>query len=168
MIKGVGTLADSSTVIISNSRGLETDRIKSKHIIIATGGRARAFPGVKIDGKLVITSKEALLMNHPPKSMIIVGAGSIGIEFGYLYHKFGTKIEIVEMMSNILPTVDREISDLLKRNFEKKGIRIHTKATVKSIKPYKNKVTAKIAHVDGIREISADCCLIAIVEFMET
>ncbi|UCD76990.1 MAG: dihydrolipoyl dehydrogenase [Desulfobacterales bacterium] len=162
VIRGVGTLADSSTVTINNNKGHEIDRVMSKHIIIATGGRARSFPGVKIDGKRIITSKEALLMKKPPKSMIIIGAGSIGIEFGYLYHTFGTKIEIVEMMPHILPTADSEISEVLKRNFEKAGIKIYTKATVESIKTEKNKVTAKLAEVNGTRMISADCCLVAI------
>jgi len=162
VIKGTGTITDTSTVAVNNNKGQEIDRMMAKHIIIATGGRARVIPGVKLDGKRIITSKEALLMKKPPKSMIIIGAGSIGVEFGYFYHTFGTKITIVEMMPHILPTADSEISDALKRIFEKAGITIYTETRVESIKTGKSKVTAKLSESEGTKEISADCCLVAI------
>lgn len=162
VIKGVATIADTSTVVVKDSKGHEMDRMMAKHIIIATGGRSRMIPGVKLDGKRIITSKEALLLKKPPKSMIIIGAGSIGVEFGYFYHTFGTKIKIVEMMPHILPTVDSEISDTLKRIFEKAGITMYTETRVESIKTGKTQVTAKLSESKGAKEISADCCLVAI------
>jgi dihydrolipoamide dehydrogenase len=162
VIKGVGTITDTSTVVVNDSKGQEIDRMMAKHIIIATGGRARMIPGVKFDGKRIITSKEALLLKKPPKSMIIIGAGSIGVEFGYFYHTFGTDIKIVEMMPHILPTADSEISKVLQRIFKKMGITIFTGTRVESVKKEKTKVTVKLSESEGTKEISADCCLVAI------
>jgi len=162
VIKGTGIISDVSTVVVNDSKGQEIDRIMAKNIIIATGGRARMIPGVKMDRKRIITSKEALLMKKPPKSMIIIGAGSIGMEFGYFYHTFGTKITIVEMMPQILPTADSEISETLKRIFEKAGVTIFTGTRVESLKLGKNSVIAQLSEGKGTKEISADCCLVAI------
>ena len=83
VIKGVGTLTDTTTVVVNDRKGQEIDRLMAKHIIIATGGRPRMIPGVEFDGKWIVTSKEALSLKKPPKSMVIIGAGSIGVEFGY-------------------------------------------------------------------------------------
>jgi dihydrolipoamide dehydrogenase len=162
VIRGVGTLADNTTVIVNDSKGREISRLKAKHIIIATGGRARMIPGVKFDGKRIITSKEALLMKKPPKSMMVIGAGSIGVEFGYLYHTFGTDIKLVEMMPQILPTADAEISKALQRIFKKMGLSIYAGTRVESVKKEKTKVTAKLSDSKGTKIISADCCLVAI------
>ena len=162
IVKGVGALADSSTVVVNNDKGQEIDRLTAKHIIIATGSRARSIPGVTFDRKRIITSKEALLMKKPPKSMIIIGAGSIGVEFGYLYHTFGTDITIVEMMPHILPAVDRDMSKILERTYRKKGMSIFTGTRVESIKKDKNSVSVKLSKAGGAREISAECCLVAI------
>jgi dihydrolipoamide dehydrogenase len=162
VIQGTGTIMDTSTVAVNDGKGQKIDQMRAKHIIIATGGRARMIPGADLDGKRIITSKEALLMKKPPKSMIIIGAGSIGIEFGYFYHTFGTQVTIVETMPHILPTADSDISDTLKRIFKKAGITIYTKTRVDSLKTGKMKVTAKLSESNGTKEISADCCLVAI------
>lgn len=162
VIRGVATITDTTTVAANDSKGREIGRLTAKHIIVATGGRARMIPGVNFDGKRIITSKEALLMQKPPKSMIIIGAGSIGVEFGYLYHAFGTDIKLVEMMPQILPTADTEISKALQRIFKKIGITIYTGTRVASLKKDKTKVTAKLSDSKGSKDISADCCLVAI------
>lgn len=94
--------------------------------------------------------------------MIIIGAGSIGVEFGYFFHTFGTKITLVEMMPHILPTADSEISVALKRILEKAGLAIHTETRVESIKTAKTITTAKLSNPKTSEEISADCCLVAV------
>ncbi len=162
VIRGTGTISDTSTVVVNDGEGREISRLTAKHIIIATGGRARKIPGVEFDGKRIITSKEALMMKNPPKSMIIIGAGSIGVEFGYFYHAFGTDIKLVEMMPQILPTADSEIAKALHRIYKKKGITIYTGTRVSSLKKDKTKVTAKLSDSNGSKDISADCCLVAI------
>ena len=162
VIRGTGTLKDRSTVAVKNAKGLEAGWMTANHIIIATGGRPRMIPGVQFDGKRIITSKEAMVMKNPPKSMMIIGAGSIGVEFGYLYHTFGTDIQLVEMMPRILPATDSEISQTLQRIYKKIGLKIYTGTRVASLKKDKTKVTAKLSDRNGSKEISADCCLIAI------
>ena len=162
VIKGTGTLTDTNTVAVSDGKGRKVDRLSAKHIVIATGGRPRMIPGAQFDGKRIITSKEAMMMKEPPQSMIIIGAGSIGVEFGYLYHTFGTDIKLVELMPQILPAADSEISQALQRIFAKKGMRIYAGARVESLKTDKTKVTAKVSDGKGSKNISADCCLVAI------
>ncbi len=162
VIRGAGILTDAATVAVNDAKGREIDRLAAKHIIIATGGRPRMVPGIPFDGKRIITSREAMALKKPPKSMLIVGAGSIGVEFGYFYHTFGTDIKLVEMMPHILPTADTEISKTLERIFKKMGLLIFTGTRVESLKKDKTKITAKLSDSKGSKDISADCCLVAI------
>lgn len=162
VVKGTGTLTDTTTVAVNDGTGREIDRLKANHIIIATGGRSRRIPGIEFDGKRIITSKEALMLKKPPKSMMIIGAGSIGVEFGYLYHTFGTDIQLVEMMPQILPAADSEISKTLQRIYKKMGLKIYTGSRVESLKKDKTRVVAKLSDSKGSKEISAECCLVAI------
>ncbi|UCD77186.1 MAG: dihydrolipoyl dehydrogenase [Desulfobacterales bacterium] len=161
VVKGFGMIVDAKKVVVNDSRGCEVEQMKANHIIIATGGRTRMISGVEADGKRIITSKEALCLKKPPKSMIIIGAGSIGVEFGYFYHTFGTAITIVEMMPQILPTVDSEISATLRRIFEKAGITIFTETLLESVTATNAQVAAKLSGPKGANEIIADCCLLA-------
>ena len=160
LISGFGRIIGKGKIEVSkDDKASET--IISKHVIIATGARHRSLPGVKIDGKQIISSTEAMLLQQPPKSMIIIGAGAIGVEFGYFYNSFGTKVTIVEMMPNILPIEDKEISKLLESNLKKSGIEILTDNKVESIisgKDIKVAVTAK----DAKKELTGDVVLMAI------
>ncbi len=160
LISGFGKITGKGKIEVSkDDKASET--IISKHVIIATGARPRSLPGVKIDGKQIISSTEAMLLQQPPKSMIIIGAGAIGVEFGYFYNSFGTKVTIVEMMPNILPIEDKEISKLLESNLKKSGIEILTDNKVESIttgKDIKVAVTAK----DTKKDLTGDVVLMAI------
>src|ERR1700722_17238119 len=95
---------------------------RAKNILIATGCRMRRIPDLEVDGVRVMTSREALASKDFPKSIIIVGAGAIGVEFAYFYNAFGSKVTLVEMLPQILPVEDEEISKTLYRSFEKQGI----------------------------------------------
>jgi len=97
-----------------------------------------------VDGKFIITSKEAMLLEEPPKSMIIIGAGAIGVEFAYFYNSFGTKITLIEMMPSILPNEDKEITDILAKSFQKSGIEILTETKVISAVQEDNSAVVKI------------------------
>ena len=101
VIKGRGKLKDKSTVMVFDDGGNEIQTLSGAHIIIATGGRPRMLLGIKTDGKKILTSSDALMLKKIPQSMIIIGAGAIGIEFAYFYHTFGTKISLVEIMPSI-------------------------------------------------------------------
>ena len=119
-IKGTGTLKSQNSIsVIEGKKGQNIDANK---IIIATGARPRSFPGMKFDGNRIISSKEAMMLETPPKHMVIIGSGAIGVEFAYFYKSIGTEVTIVEFMPNIVPAEDKDISNQLNKSFKKIGI----------------------------------------------
>lgn len=158
---GYGTLLGKGAVEMK-AEGKPTERINAKHIILATGARARSIPGVAIDRKRIITSTEAMTLPEQPKSMIIVGAGAIGMEFAYFYNAIGTKVTVVEMMPTILPVEDRELTKLMETSFKKQGIEILTSTKVDSVKASAKDVTVVVTTPEGKQELKGDVALIAI------
>jgi dihydrolipoamide dehydrogenase len=118
--------------------------LTAKHIILATGARARTFPGLEPDGKLIWTYREAMVPETMPKSILVVGSGAIGIEFASFYRDLGVEVTVVEVLDRVLPVEDEEISAFAKKQFEKRAIKIITSATVKGLKTAKDSVTATI------------------------
>jgi dihydrolipoamide dehydrogenase len=118
--------------------------LTAKNIILATGARARSFPGMEPDGKLIWTYREAMVPEKMPKSLLVVGSGAIGIEFASFYRDLGVDVTVVEVMDRVLPVEDEEVSAFAKKQFEKRGMKILVGATVKSLKPGKDNVTATI------------------------
>lgn len=118
--------------------------LTAKHVILATGARARTMPGLEPDGKLVWTYKEAMVPESMPKSLLVVGSGAIGIEFASFYHDMGADVTVVEVLDRVLPVEDEDISAFARKQFEKQGLKIHTSATVKGLKTGKDNVTATI------------------------
>lgn len=159
-ISGFGKLLGNGKIDVSKD-SKTTDTVTAKHIIIATGARPRTVPGVSFDGKQVISSTEAMILPVFPKSMIIIGAGAIGVEFGYFYNTLGCKVTIVEMLPRILPIEDSEISKLLESSFRKQGVEIFTNTKVETVKTGKEVVVTVIAP-DGKKELKADIALVAI------
>jgi len=162
----VTKISGEGFILKQNVVGVKGDKdemeIESRNIIIATGARPREIPGIKVDGKFIITSKEAMLLEEPPKSMIIIGAGAIGVEFAYFYNSFGTKITLIEMMPSILPNEDREITDILAKSFQKSGIEILTETKVISAAQEDNLAVVKIERRNGEEILKADVALVAI------
>src|SRR5262249_40399201 len=107
--------------------------LSAKHIILATGARARSLPGLEPDGKLIWTYKEAMVPPTLPKSLLVVGSGAIGIEFASFYRNLGCEVTVVEVMDRVLPVEDEEISAFARKQFEKQGMKILTSATVKQL-----------------------------------
>lgn len=162
VIPGNGVLTGKNSIEVTTKDGAKRTVTGSK-IIIATGARARLLPNLKADGKQILTAAEAMSMDHIPASMTIVGSGAIGIEFAYFYHTFGTKITIIEMLPNILPVEDTEVSQELEKLYKKKGMTIFTSTKVNSVTAGKNGTTVEIESSDGKKEkIEAECTLIAI------
>lgn len=159
-ISGFGKLVGKGKIEVSKE-GKPVSTVLAKHIIIATGARPRTLPGVTIDGKNVISSSEAMTLPEFPKSMIIMGAGAIGVEFAYFYNALGAKITIVEMMPNILPIEDKELAKLLESNFKKSGMEILTDTKVESVKTDSG-ITVAVSTKDGKKELKADLALMAI------
>ena len=121
-----------------------TEDLSAKHIILATGARARELPGLEADGERVWTYKHALMPPHMPKKLLVIGSGAIGIEFASFYNTLGAETTVVEVMDRILPVEDAEISAFAKKSFEKQGMKIMQKAIVKKLDRSKDKVTAHI------------------------
>jgi len=139
----------------------KNEKINAKHIIISTGARPRILPNIAVDYKQIITSTEAMVLPEVPKRMVVIGSGAIGSEFAYIYNAYGTKVTIVEMLDSLLPVEDREITKILRRNFEKSGIEVLVDTKVESVTTGKE-ATVKISNKDGVKEIKADIVLSAI------
>lgn len=136
--------------------------INAKHVIIATGGRPRAIPGIEFDGKQIIEYRKAMSLEKQPGSMVIIGAGAIGVEFAYFYNELGTEITMVEMLDHILPIEDKEIAGILSKNFKKKKIAMHFSTKVENIAKKGKNVEVTVSK-DGKKEkITAEVALVAI------
>ena len=135
---------------------------KAKNILIATGCKMRRIPDLAVDGVRVMTSREALANKTLPKSIVIVGAGAIGVEFAYFYNAFGSKVTLVEMLPQILPVEDEEVAKTLHRSFEKQGIAIHTATKCESFQVGKNSVKLNLVKDGQGTAIEAETVLSAI------
>jgi len=124
----------------------------AKNIVVATGARPRALPGLEPDKKLIWTYFEAMAPDKMPKSLLVVGSGAIGIEFASFYRTMGTEVTVVEILSQILPVEDDEIAAHARKRFEKAGIKIHTEAKVVKIVKGGDTVTATVEFKDGKKE----------------
>jgi dihydrolipoamide dehydrogenase len=161
-VDGHGRIATKGKVEVLDAAGKVTDTIAAKHIIIATGARPRMLDGIEVDRKNILTSKEAMLQEKAPKDLIIMGAGAIGVEFGYFYNAFGTKVTIVEYQDRILPIEDKDVSKELARHFKKDGIEMVTSAKVLSAKATKSGVEVVIEREDKKETLKAEKAINAI------
>ncbi|MBU1700949.1 MAG: dihydrolipoyl dehydrogenase [Candidatus Eisenbacteria bacterium] len=161
MIQGRGRLAGTREIEVTKPDG-STESIAADGIILATGAHARKLPGVDFDGERIITSKEALALEEVPKRLLIVGAGAIGVEFAQIYGDFGSEITIVEMLPELLPVEDEEISLELRRLFKKRGWKIHTGTQVTSLVRREDEVVYRMEKEGVAGEFTADMALVAI------
>ncbi len=136
--------------------------VEAKHIILATGARPRILPGLEPDGKLVWTSKEAMIAESIPEKLLVIGSGAIGVEFASFYQNMGAKVSIVELQDRILPVEDGEISDFARKSFEKQGMKIHTQTTVKKLNKSDKTVTATLDKKGTVTEETFDRVIVAI------
>jgi dihydrolipoamide dehydrogenase len=131
VIMGVASLPKAGTVSVKTDKGTET--LTAKHIILATGARARELPGLEADGDLVWSYKHALVAKRMPKKLLVIGSGAIGIEFASFFNTLGADTTVVEVMERILPVEDAEISAFARKSFVKQGMKIIEKASVKKL-----------------------------------
>jgi len=135
----------------------------AKHIIIATGARPRALPGIEPDGKLIWTYFEAMNPDRMPKSLLVMGSGAIGIEFASFYRTLGVDVTVVELLPQVMPVEDAEISAFAKKQFDKQGMKIFLDAKVTKVEKAANSVTAHVEKKDGsIEKITADRLISAV------
>ena len=135
---------------------------QAKHIIVATGARPRALPGIEPDGKLIWTYFEAMKPEAMPKSLLVMGSGAIGIEFASFYRTMGAEVTVVEVLPQILPVEDAEIAAHARKRFEKQGIKILTGAKVTKVEKGANSVTATIDDGKATQTITAERLISAV------
>ena len=141
-LMGAATITAPGQVLVKTAKGDET--LSGKHIIIATGARARELPGLEGDGDLVWTYKTALTPPRMPKKLLVIGSGAIGIEFANFYNTLGVDTTVVEVMDRVMPVEDAEISAFAQKAFEKQGMKIRTRTMVKQLDRGQGSVTAHI------------------------
>ncbi len=159
-IKGSGRLAGQGRVEVTDGeKGMITARTE---IVVATGSQPRSVPGIEIDRKRIITSDEAIGLKVVPKSIVIMGSGAVGVEFGSIFRRFGSEVTIVELLPRIVPVEDEAVSAELERSFKKQGIKILTGTRVTSAKPGTDSVTIEAQTPDGnAATIKAEYLLVA-------
>ena len=164
--KGVGFLLKKNKVVVIDGEGklngpgkIDVSKdgkvlpsLTAKHIILATGARPRALPGLEADGKLVWSYFEALVPDKIPKSLLVIGSGAIGIEFASFYRSLGAEVTVVEVLPQILPVEDPEIAEIARKQFEKHGMKILSGAKVAKLDKATDSVTATIETSDGKSE----------------
>ncbi|MBA4179057.1 MAG: dihydrolipoyl dehydrogenase [Anaerolinea sp.] len=155
-VAGAATLKDRNTVVCN---GVEYG---AKAVIIATGASARTLPGIPIDGKVVVTSREALAQRDAPKRVLIVGGGAIGVEFAYSWASYGSNVTLVELLDTLLPLEDQDAGRLLKRSFEARGIRCLVKTQVEGVALKGKIATITLKTAAGPETIEVERVLIAV------
>ncbi|MDX8409171.1 MAG: dihydrolipoyl dehydrogenase [Mariprofundales bacterium] len=136
--------------------------ISAKHVIIATGAKARAFPGMEVDDEVIITYKQALAPSELPKELVIIGSGAIGMEFAYFYNAMGSKVTVIEAADQVLPLEDDEISKVVARSFSKQGIKVVTGAMVASARNEDGRGVVVYHKGDKEMRIAGDRVLVAV------
>jgi dihydrolipoamide dehydrogenase len=146
-LPGTATLKGRGKVEVVSASGKQT--LEAARIILATGARAKMLPGIEADGDRVISYREAMVLPEPPKSVVVIGAGAIGIEFADFWNAFGIEVTVIEALPRVLPIEDEEISDALARSLKKKKMALHLGAKVESVKVSGKTVTTTFAGADG-------------------
>jgi dihydrolipoamide dehydrogenase len=158
-IKGTGRLLGGGKVAVT---GADEQEIEGKEIIVATGSQARGVPGIEIDRKRIITSDEAIHLKEVPTSMVILGSGAVGVEFGSIFSRFGTKVAIIELLPRLVPVEDEAVSAELLKSFRKQGITSHVDTRATSARVNGDLVEIEAELPGGKREtFQADYLLVA-------
>lgn len=157
VIDGVASLAGNKVININDKPA-----VKAENIIIATGASSRVLKGFEPDSKQIWTSKEAMIPQHVPKSMIIVGSGAIGIEFASFYNSIGVDVTVIEAHNRILPAEDTEIAGIAHKNFKKKGIKIITNAKLIKQTKSKDKIEVELESSGKTQKLQAEILLMAV------
>jgi dihydrolipoamide dehydrogenase len=149
---------------ISVSGGKDGDKvIEAKHVILATGSAPRLLPGMKIDGKHILTSDELLENQAVPKKLIVLGAGAVGIEFASVYQRFGSEVTVVEALPRLLPVEDEDVSSEMEKSLRRRGVKSLTNAKLEKVEVVKGSgVKAVITTAKGTENLEADMFLCAI------
>ena len=161
LIPGLGTLTANKTVKVVDAEGNTTED-EPDHIILATGSRVRQLPAMPIDGKKIISYRQALVLDKLPESMVVVGSGAIGSEFAFFFTSMGVKVTLVEFLPNVVPNEDEEVSKQVERCFKKLKMTVMTEASVTKVDTTGEKCICTIDTKKGEKVVEADIVLSAV------
>lgn len=159
LVRGRGRLASPTSVAVS---GGDAGTVEARHVLLATGSTEWVPPGVTVDGERVLTSREALVSKRIPDSIVIIGAGAVGLEFAYVYAMYGAKVTVIEMAAQALPGADPEVAQVLEREFRRKKIEIRTGTRFEELKLEGGGVRVAVRKGDAEDALLADQVLVAI------
>jgi dihydrolipoamide dehydrogenase len=161
VIRGSGSLESANAVAVLMSD--RTSRIvQTRNVILATGGRARTIPGTTPDGERILTSREAINLRERPASVVVVGAGPIGMEFAHVWQAYGAQVTVVEMLPRVVPLEDEEVSAVIERAFKRRKVKVLTSARVEGMETTATGVKVRVADRKGEQVLEAERVLIAI------
>ncbi|RMF53934.1 MAG: FAD-binding protein, partial [Bacteroidetes bacterium] len=161
VIHGTARLLPSKEVEVTSEKG-EKQRLQAPHILIATGARAANLPHIQIDGKTILGYREAMTLPKQPESLLVIGAGAIGVEFSYFYHTLGTRVTLVEALPHILPREDEEIARELEKIYRKKGLTILTSTQVTQLEKTRKGLKATLQTPKETLVVEAEKALLAV------
>lgn len=161
LIEGYGKIKKGGKVEVTDAAGKKVD-YEAKHTILATGGRSRELPAMKLDGKKIIGYREAMVLPEQPKKLLVVGSGAIGVEFAYFYATLGTEVTIVEFLPRIVPVEDEEVSKTLEKIFKKNGMKIYVNSEVTKVDTTGKGCVATVKTPEGEIKLEADVVLSAV------
>ena len=159
---GEARFTSANELEVTDGSGKTVKAIRSERVLLATGSRPRMLPGLSADGKIVLTSTEAMLLPQAPNSMVIIGAGAVGVEFADIYHAYGTAVTVVEMLPTILPQEDAEIAGLLNRSLTRRGVRIMTGTKVEEVMVEGEGAKVRVSTDGKTEELAAETVLVAV------
>ncbi len=160
-LRGTASLAAGGKIEVTDAKGAKST-VEAANTLVCTGCVSRDLPGLPFNGKTVISSHEAMILEKQPKSMVVIGAGAIGVEFAYFYNAFGTQVTIIEMLPNILPVEDTEVSQTVEKAFTKAGIQLKLGTKVVATKDHGTHVEVTVEKNGQQETVSAEVCLVAI------
>jgi dihydrolipoamide dehydrogenase len=160
-IQGFGSIKGRGKVEVKTDKGTQT--LETKNILIATGSEARMLPGLKPDAEFILTNIEVLNLTQIPKSLMIIGAGAVGVEFASMFRRFGSEVSLFEMLPRIVPVEDEEVSKELERVFKKSKIRVETGAKCDNVEKTGKGVKMKVTLANGkVEDVEAEKLLVAV------
>ena len=162
VVQGTGRLAGAGAVSVHDEQGNVTASLNAPNIILAAGARPRELPGLPFDGTRVLSSTEAMLLQEVPGSLAIIGAGAVGVEFAYLYNTFGSRVTLIEMLPQVLPVEDHEISAALHKSLTRQGIDVLVESRVDGVETTGDGLQLQVNTPQGARTVQADKVLVAI------
>jgi len=161
VVAGTGRLRSANEVEVALNEG-GTQTLPARHVILATGSRARSIPGIAPDGRRILTSREAIVLRELPVSVVVVGAGPIGMEFAHIWQAYGARVTVVEMLPRALPLEDEEVSAVVERAFKRRKVKLLTSARVQEIEPTGDGVRVRVSDGQGEQSLEAERVLVAI------